>query len=220
MKFTLQPPSWLLFTAATLSLVLPTNALYFYMDATTPRCFMEELPKDTLVVGTSPHSSLFSPSSHLLLTPSPPSGHYEANQYDPTTQSYVPAPSISIAITVDETFDADHRVVSQRGAAKGRFTFTAADAGDHRICFAPSGAPAGGWLSGGMASGERGAIKFSLDLAIGETSNIESTDKGKLDDIVQKVRDLNGRLQDIKREQVFQRVCMQGREDECDVERC
>jgi len=58
-----------------------------------------------------------------------------------------------------------------------------------------------------MASGERGAIKFSLDLAIGETSNIESTDKGKLDDIVQKVRDLNGRLQDIKREQVFQRVC-------------
>ena len=59
-----------------------------------------------------------------------------------------------------------------------------------------------------MASGERGAIKFSLDLAIGETSNIESTDKGKLDDIVQKVRDLNGRLQDIKREQVFQRVCI------------
>jgi len=63
-----------------------------------------------------------------------------------------------------------------------------------------------------MASGERGAIKFSLDLAIGETSNIESTDKGKLDDIVQKVRDLNGRLQDIKREQVFQRVCIR-----CDV---
>lgn len=118
----------------------------------------------------------------------------------------MPAPSIQIAITVDETFDNDHRVVSQRGAAKGRFTFTAADSGDHRICFAPSGAPAGGWLSGGAPSGERGAIKFSLDLAIGETSNIESTDKGKLDDIVQKVRDLNGRLQDIKREQVFQRV--------------
>jgi hypothetical protein len=43
-------------------------------------------------------------------------------------------------------------------------------------------------------------------MAIGETSAIESTDKGKIQDIVQKVKDLNGRLQDIRREQVFQRV--------------
>lgn len=47
---------------------------------------------------------------------------------------------------------------------------------------------------------------MTLDLAIGETSAIESTDKGKIQDIVQKVKDLNGRLQDIRREQVFQRV--------------
>ncbi len=45
-----------------------------------------------------------------------------------------------------------------------------------------------------------------MDLAIGETSAIESTDKGKMSEIAQKVRDLNGRLQDIRREQVFQRV--------------
>ena len=47
---------------------------------------------------------------------------------------------------------------------------------------------------------------MTLDLAIGETSQIESTDKGKLTEIAQKVRDLNSRLQDIRREQVFQRV--------------
>jgi hypothetical protein len=29
----------------------PTNALYFYLDGTTQKCFYEELPKDTLVVG-------------------------------------------------------------------------------------------------------------------------------------------------------------------------
>ena len=51
-----------------------------------------------------------------------------------------------------------------------------------------------------------GGVKLTLDLAIGETSAIESTDKGKIQDIVQKVKDLNGRLQDIRREQVFQRV--------------
>jgi p24 family protein alpha len=32
----------------------PVNALYFYMDGTSQKCFYEELPKDTLVVGTTP----------------------------------------------------------------------------------------------------------------------------------------------------------------------
>ena len=44
-------PSWLLSALATLLLVTQTSALYFYIDSTTPKCFYEELPKDTLVVG-------------------------------------------------------------------------------------------------------------------------------------------------------------------------
>jgi hypothetical protein len=44
-------------------------------------------------------------------------------------------------------------------------------------------------------------------MAIGETSRIESTDKDKVETLVQKVKDLNSRLQDVRREQVFQRVC-------------
>jgi hypothetical protein len=51
-----------------------------------------------------------------------------------------------------------------------------------------------------------GGIKLSLDLAIGATSKIESDDKGKIEGIVGKVKELNGRLMDIRREQVFQRV--------------
>ena len=101
-------------------------------------------------------------------------------------------------------FDNDHRVVSQKGSSSGRFTFSAADSGDHKICFTPSSnSGSTGWLS---ALHPMGGIKLTLDLAIGETSAIESTDKGKIQDIVQKVKDLNGRLQDIRREQVFQRV--------------
>lgn len=107
-------------------------------------------------------------------------------------------------ITVDETFDNDHRVVSKRDGHAGRFTFSAADAGQHRICFTPdTNAAVGGWLSGAPA----GAVRVNLDIAIGETSKIETEDKDKMKDIVQKVKDLNGRLQDIRREQVFQRVC-------------
>lgn len=111
---------------------------------------------------------------------------------------------MGIYISVDEVFDNDHRVVSQRGSSKGRFTFSAADSGEHRICFTPTNVPsAQGWLSGGQPAGN---IKFELDLAIGETSQIESSDKAKVEDLVAKVRDLNARLQDIRREQVFQRV--------------
>lgn len=113
---------------------------------------------------------------------------------------------MGIYISVDETFDNDHRIVSQRGAAKGRFTFSAADSGDHRICFTPTNVPSTqGWLMGGQPAGN---IRFELDMAIGETSAIESSDKGKISDIVSKVKDLNARLQDIRREQVFQRVCL------------
>ena len=100
-------------------------------------------------------------------------------------------------------FDNNHRVVSQRGSASGRFTFSAADSGEHMICFTPSSTHSSGWLSGGNPVG---GIKLRLDLAIGETSSLESTDKDKIHDIVSKVKDLNGRLQDIRREQVWQRV--------------
>lgn len=49
---------------------------------------------------------------------------------------------------------------------------------------------------------------MELDMAIGETSAIESTDKGKMEDLVGRIRDLNGRLGDVRREQVFQRVSL------------
>lgn len=161
---------------------LPTHALYFYMDARTPKCFHEELPKDTLIVG-----------------------HYETAIYNENTRNYSPDSSVQVVITIDEIFDNDHRVVSLNSApAKGRFTYTAADSGDHKLCFTTKNGPStGSFLSGGVPTG---GVRFSLDLAIGETSDIESADKGKVEDLVTKVRDLNARLEGIKREQVFQRV--------------
>lgn len=103
-----------------------------------------------------------------------------------------------------ELFDNDHRVVAQRGGASGKFTFSAADAGDHMLCFIPSSTSGrSGWLSQHSANG---GIRLTLDLAIGDSSQIESSDKDKLQDIATRVKDLNARLQDIRREQVFQRV--------------
>ncbi|KAH8671390.1 emp24/gp25L/p24 family/GOLD [Xylariales sp. PMI_506] len=156
------------------------HALFFYLDGTTPKCFFEDLPKDTLVVG-----------------------HYEAQEWDDNTQSWSKHDGLNIYISVEEVFDNDHRVVSQRGSSSGRFTFNAAGAGEHRMCFTPSSnSGRQGWLS---VHHPNGGIKLTLDLAIGESSEIESADKGKMEDLSQRVRDLNTRLQDIRREQVFQR---------------
>ncbi|CRK46886.1 hypothetical protein BN1723_001161 [Verticillium longisporum] len=163
-----------------LSMSAVAQALYFYIDGTTPKCFFEELPKDTLVVG-----------------------HYTAEEWDDRINNWAKHDGISIYITVDELFDNDHRVVSQRGAAAGKFTFSAADSGDHQLCFTPSSTSGrSGWLS---QSSHNGGIRLTLDLAIGETSQIESADKDKLLDVATRIKDLNARLQDIRREQVFQR---------------
>lgn len=146
------------------------------------------------------------PLSRLLMSyPFSSLGHYTALQHSAQTSLYENNPSLSITVTVDELLQSDHRVIKNSGSSTGKFTFTAAEGGDHRICFTPSGHNTGGWLSGGT---DHGNIKLSLDLAIGETSAIESSDKGKLSEIAQKVRDLNARLQDVRREQVFQRVSL------------
>ncbi|KAK3342858.1 emp24/gp25L/p24 family/GOLD-domain-containing protein [Neurospora tetraspora] len=163
-----------------LSLGAVAQALHFFIDGTTPKCFYEELPKDTLVVG-----------------------HYTAEEWDDQRHSWQKHDGINIFISVDELFDNDHRVVSQRGGPGGKFTFTAAEAGDHRICFTPTSTSGrSSWMS---VSNPNGGIKLTLDMAIGESSAIESADKGKLQDLATRAKDLNNRLQDIRREQVFQR---------------
>lgn len=95
--------------------------------------------------------------------------------------------------------------MNQKGSSSGRFTFTAGDSGEHRLCFwASHSGNNHGWFSSDSTD-----VKLHLDLAIGETSEIQSKDKDKIADIVQRVKDLNARLQDIKREQVFQRVSLE-----------
>jgi len=54
MALSTSSPSWLAATLALfslLSLLVPANALYFYVDGRQPKCFFEDLPKDTLVAG-------------------------------------------------------------------------------------------------------------------------------------------------------------------------
>ncbi|KAF2786067.1 hypothetical protein K505DRAFT_190992, partial [Melanomma pulvis-pyrius CBS 109.77] len=95
-------------------LAVPSQALHFFIDGAVQKCFFEELPKDTLVVG-----------------------HYDAKVWDDAAKNYISKPDVGVFITVEETFDNHHRVVAQRGSGTGKFTFSAADSGEHRLCVVP-----------------------------------------------------------------------------------
>ncbi|CAG8436880.1 7619_t:CDS:2 [Ambispora gerdemannii] len=147
------------------------SALYFYLEGTEQKCFIEELPKDTLVVGS-----------------------YKAEQWSEDQKAFHENPEVGIQITVDELAQS-HTIVNQKGPSHGRFTFTASESGDHAICFA---ANTSAWFSTTQT-------KLTLDMAIGETTSEEENDKEHFSELAQRVRDLNNRIADIKREQSYQR---------------
>ena len=60
------------------ALLVPVQSLYFYIDGTSPKCFFEELPKDTLVVG-----------------------HYTAEEYDDTRKMWSKHDGLNVFISVD-----------------------------------------------------------------------------------------------------------------------
>ena len=68
-----------------LSLAAMARALYFYIDVTSPKCFFEELPKDTLVVG-----------------------HYKAEEWNDRLNAWEKHDGISIYISVDVRFPFPH----------------------------------------------------------------------------------------------------------------
>lgn len=185
--------SWLsIFVLASL-LIAQTQALHLYLQEKQKKCFFEDLPKDTLVVGT--WNSTFPLKIPILR---PELGSYKVESLDLPTNTWIEDPTGQVLITVEETFDNDHRVVNQRTKRNGRFTFTAADAGQHRFCYTP--------LPGNTKGASDAPVKLTLDIAIGASSKIESEDSEKMASIVQRVRDLNNRMEDIRREQIYQRV--------------
>jgi p24 family protein alpha len=135
-------------------------------------------------------------------------GTFKAEEWNADTNVNAVNSNLGIKITVDvhpslrvadqEIFDNDHRVISQKSGATGRFTFTTTESGEHKLCFQTSSGT-GGWFSSTH-------VKLHLDLVVGETGEINRAQTDKTESLAARVQDLNARLQDIRREQIFQRV--------------
>jgi hypothetical protein len=160
--------------------VLFVNQLYFYLDPRETKCFFEELPNDTVVVG-----------------------HYMAEVWDRESSRFVIKSDLGINIIVQETRD-QHTVTSSLGPPEGKFAFTSHEAGDHSIC-----------LSTRLTSNEAKSlpmddhnhqVRMHLDVIIGEAKPDNThADRAHIKDLASRVKDLNNKLRDVRREQQYQR---------------
>ncbi|KAG6843118.1 hypothetical protein H0H87_007674, partial [Tephrocybe sp. NHM501043] len=154
-----------------LLLAATAHALHFYLDANQKRCFIEELPTDTVVEGS-----------------------YRAVEWSEGTQAYATNPDLGIIVEVteSETYDT---LVKTTGPPEGRFTFTSHDAGDHSICLSTNYTS---WFS-------HTHIRLYLDIVVGTTKTDVEHDRTHVSGLASKVRDLNVKLEEIRREQQYQR---------------
>ncbi|KAG8902033.1 clathrin associated protein complex large subunit [Tulasnella sp. 403] len=148
------------------------TALHFYLDAGERRCFIEELPSETIV-----------------------EAHYRAQEWDEKLQTYTHHDKLGVQVNVEE-MDTGHSVVKTRGPPEGKFTFTSHEAGDHSICLGTN--YTAGWFSSRH-------IRMYLDINVGAAKHDVEQDRAHVGDVAQRLRDLNSKLEDIRREQQYQR---------------
>jgi len=93
-----------------LQIINLSNCLYFHIRETDRKCFIEEIPDETLVIGK-----------------------YKVELFDAQTNTFLPStPGIGMHVEVK---DPDEKVVlSKLYTSEGRFSFTSHIPGEHVIC--------------------------------------------------------------------------------------
>lgn len=104
-------------------------------------------------------------------------------------------PARSDCLFTNQEVESGHNVVKTKGPSDGRFTFTSHEAGDHSICLSTNYTS---WFSNTH-------IRLYLDIVVGSTRPDVEQDRSHISELAAKVRDLNQKLEDIRREQQYQR---------------
>ncbi|KAG8141158.1 putative Transmembrane emp24 domain-containing protein [Naja naja] len=86
------------------------RGLYFHIGETEKRCFIEEIPDETMVIG-----------------------NYRTQLWDKQAEAFLPStPGLGMFV---EVRDPDSKVIlSRQYGSEGRFTFTSHTPGEHQIC--------------------------------------------------------------------------------------
>ncbi|XP_076460372.1 transmembrane emp24 domain-containing protein eca-like isoform X3 [Babylonia areolata] len=165
--------AWTFFTVFC-STIVAASALYFHIGETERKCFIEELPDETMVVG-----------------------NYKVEMFDKNINDFVPTMH-GLGMHVEVRDPDDKVVLSRTYAAEGRFTFTSHSAGEHIICLNSNSTA---WLYAGQ-------LRVHLDISVGEhaVDYQQVQAKDKLSELQLRIRQLLDQVEQITKEQNYQRV--------------
>jgi hypothetical protein len=149
------------------------HSLYFHIGETERKCFIEDIPDDTIVVGK-----------------------YKVEMFDRQRGQFVQSSS-ELGMHVEVRDPDDRALMSRTYAAEGRFTFTSSNAGEHIICLHSNSSIRFGGTQ----------LRVHLSISIGERANDyeQIAAKDKLTELQLRVRQLLDQVEQISKEQNYQR---------------
>lgn len=162
---------FLIFATITVSL----EALYFQMGEKEKKCFIEEVPEDTIVTGK-----------------------YKAQLFDEKTNKFEDSPQ-GMGMHVEVSDPNKDTMLSRAYGATGKFTFKSAHPGEHSICIHSNSTK---WS---LFAGGKLRIHLDLQVGEHANNYAEIAQKEKLTELQLRVRQLLDQVQMIQKEQNYQR---------------
>ncbi|XP_023272245.1 transmembrane emp24 domain-containing protein 9-like isoform X2 [Seriola lalandi dorsalis] len=151
------------------------SSLYFRLRDAEVKCFREEIPDETLLLG-----------------------NYQTQVYDQQRAESLPAPRDLRILVVAKDPD-DKLVLSRTFGSEGRFKFTSRKPGGHQICLQPISSTlplsAGGVLT----------VHLDIKVGEGTNNYTKIAAEHKLTELQLRIRQLTEQVDQIQKEQNYQR---------------
>ncbi|XP_058715493.1 transmembrane emp24 domain-containing protein 4 isoform X1 [Poecile atricapillus] len=162
--------------AALLLLGWGAHGLYFHIGETEKRCFIEEIPDETMVIG-----------------------NYRTQLWDKQSESFLPStPGLGMHVEVK---DPDGKVVlSRQYGSEGRFTFTSHTPGEHQICLHSNSTRMA------LFAGGKLRVHLDIQVGEHTNNYPEIAAKDKLTELQLRARQLLDQVEQIQKEQNYQRL--------------
>uniref|UniRef100_UPI003AADB932 transmembrane emp24 domain-containing protein 4 isoform X2 n=1 Tax=Centroberyx gerrardi TaxID=166262 RepID=UPI003AADB932 len=158
-----------------LAWICPGYALYFHIGETEKKCFIEEIPDETMVIGK-----------------------YRTQLWDKQTNSFLPAtPGLGMHVEIK---DPDTKIIlSRQYGSDGRFTFTSHTPGEHQICLHSNSTKMA------LFAGGKLRVHLDIQVGEHTNNYPEIAAKDKLTELQLRVRQLLDQVEQIQKEQNYQR---------------
>jgi len=152
------------------------SGVYFYIGEKEKKCFIEELPEDTMVTGK-----------------------YKAALLDKKTKEYVESsPGMGMHVEVK---DPEFKVIlSKTYGAEGQFTFTTHTPGEQQICIHSNSSK---WS---LFAGGKIRVHLNIQIGEHTINYSEVAAKDKLTELQLRVRQLLDQMEQVTKEQSYQRI--------------